>query len=111
MKISCGRKWSDMPRNLRELARDRACYLRLEGVCNFDAKTTVLAHIRRGSIAGTGMKPPDICAVPICSACHDVIDRRVQSRYSRSEIDAELLRALVQWQAWLWNQEILLVVA
>lgn len=72
---------------------------RFAGVCNFNPETTVLAHIRRANVAGVGMKPPDICAVFACSACHDEIDRRVRN-HRFAEIDADLLDALVRQLAW-----------
>lgn len=62
--------------NLRKAARGRPCQLRIPGVCNRSPDTTVLAHIRRGGVAGVGQKPPDIVAVWACSACHDQLDRR-----------------------------------
>ena len=78
--------------NLRKLARNQKCMVRLPGVCNFDETTTVLAHIRRGGVAGMGQKPPDLCGVWACSSCHDVIDGRV--RGPGGDCEAEVLAAL-----------------
>ena len=101
--------------------------VRLIGVCNFNAETTILAHIRRGSVAGVGAKPPDTCAVWACSACHDVIDGRRKystaiplSELSREEleelvlqlsVDSDLLSALVRQHAWYDKHEVLLICA
>ncbi|MCB7129981.1 MAG: DUF1364 family protein, partial [Candidatus Brocadiales bacterium] len=41
-----------MLRDLREFAEGKECQLRLIGICNFDPATTVLAHVRRGGVAG-----------------------------------------------------------
>lgn len=81
--------------NLRKAARGRQCMVRLPGVCNGDPSTTVLAHIRRGGVAGMGMKPPDLVGVWACSACHDVIDgrRKYRAPLMRS-LDADILDAL-----------------
>jgi len=101
-----------MPRKtLRTLAQGQPCYARLTGVCNGNPETTVLAHIRRGGIAGVGMKPDDVCGIPACSSCHDVIDGRVNlpSR-DRVQVDADVLRGLVQWLTWLRNNEVITVV-
>lgn len=88
--------------NLRDYAQGQCCYLRLSG-CSHDPARTVLAHIRRGNIAGGGQKPPDICAVPLDDNCHDIVDgRKFQGQYTRERIDAELLRAHNQWLAYLW---------
>lgn len=90
---------------LEKLAQGRACYLRLPGVCNGVRETTVLCHIRRGNTGGTGIKPPPVCAVPMCHACHDEFDGRTDNGYTRQQLDAECLRALVQWLDYLWRAE------
>lgn len=87
--------------NLREKARGQDCYLRLYPYCNGNTDTVVLAHIRRGNIAGVGQKPVDEAAMPMCSACHDVFDGRMQVPLQRTIIDAEALRGLVQWISYL----------
>lgn len=96
--------------NLRDFAAGKSCFLRLPG-CSHDPAQTVLAHIRRGGIAGRGQKPADICAVPLDDFCHSVVDGRIKSEYTREQIDAELLRALVQWQSYLWQQGYIFVRA
>jgi hypothetical protein len=83
--------------NLREKARGQECYLRSPPSCNGNPETVVLAHIRRGNIAGMGQKPCDLAAMPMCSGCHDLYDGRVQTPLQRVLIDAEALRGLVQW--------------
>jgi len=99
-------------KSLRTLAQGKPCYGRFTGVCNGDPATTVLAHIRRGGIAGVGMKPDDLCALPLCSACHDLADGRARrgAEFTRAGIDADLLRGLVQWLTWLRNNEVITVV-
>lgn len=98
--------------SLEKLARGKPCYLRLPGVCNGNPDTTVLCHIRRGNTGGTGIKPPSICAVPMCFDCHNAFDGRYKAHgYTQAELDAEALRAQNQWLAWLWNHEIIIVVA
>lgn len=64
--------------NLRDAARGRECQVRLPGVCNFNAETTVLAHARLAGITGAGQKAPDVIGAHACSACHDEIDRRTR---------------------------------
>ena len=68
--------------NLREIARDKVCMVRVPGVCNRDPKTTVLAH-RNG--AGMAIKHNDLIAAWCCSACHDYVDGRSYPQ-ARSEI-------------------------
>ena len=81
--------------NLRKLAKGQECMLRLPGICNGNPETTVLAHIRRG-FYGMGIKPVDWAGVWCCSSCHDAYDRRSQAGTQRSDLDAEMLRALCQ---------------
>jgi hypothetical protein len=96
---------------LRELARAKMCHLRLIG-CTYDASQSVLAHVRRGGVGGTGLKPPDVCGFPACKSCHDIFDgRKTDHGYARTEIDAEALRAQNQWLEWLWKNEYLIAVA
>lgn len=60
--------------NLRKLARDRPCQVRLPGICNGDPATTVLAHFRLPGISGLGLKSPDALASWACAACHTAVD-------------------------------------
>ena len=73
--------------NLRSLAKGQPCQVRLYGICNFNPDTTVLCHLRRGGIAGVGQKPPDLCGVWACSACHDAIDGRTSAGAKRHDSD------------------------
>jgi hypothetical protein len=100
-----------MTKKLEKLARGQDCYMRLPGVCNGNPETTVLCHIRRGNLGGTGLKPLSLFALPMCSDCHDTYDARRRAKYSRTELDAEALRALGQWLDWLWKNEVVIVVA
>jgi len=79
--------------DLRKLAKGKPCQVRLYEICNFDSTTTVLAHIRRGGVAGAGQKPPDLCAVWACSNCHDAIDGRL-GNLSPRDLDSDLLDGL-----------------
>lgn len=63
---------------LTKAARGRDCQVRLMGICNGNAETTVLAHYRMAGLCGTGIKPPDLLGAWCCSSCHDEIDRRTR---------------------------------
>ena len=78
--------------NLRAAAKGRECQCRFPLVCNHNPETTVLAHIRRGNVAGKGQKPNDLIAVLACSACHDEIDRRTR-KIDISELDGYIIDA------------------
>jgi len=74
---------------LRESAEGQRCSLRLP-CCNHDPATTVLAHLRFFNWAGIAEKPINVLGVFACSACHDALDRRVDSQVGFEDI----LRAL-----------------
>lgn len=65
---------------LTEAARGMDCQVRIPGVCNFNAETTVLAHYRLAGTCGIGIKPPDLLGAWCCSSCHDAIDGRVMRK-------------------------------
>lgn len=71
--------------NLRELARDKPCQIRLPDICNGDPATTVLAHLRHHT--GGSLKPNDIFGAWACSSCHDAVDRR-----THRELELDYLR-------------------
>lgn len=72
--------------NLRKEARGRDCQLRIPGACNFNPETTVLAHYRMAGTCGTGTKPADSQAAFSCSGCHDAVDGRVKTDFTRDEL-------------------------
>lgn len=81
--------------DLRKLAKGKDCQIRIVGVCNFNPETTVLAHIRRGGVAGMGQKPPDLVGLWACSDCHDCIDGRSKDPVGRyGARDTDILEGL-----------------
>lgn len=99
-----------MKKDLRNYVRGKPCYARLDG-CSYDPSQTVLAHLRIGGVAGMGQKPPDVCAMPMCAACHDLADgRRSVVGATSVEVKAALLRGYVQWIADLWADEVVRVI-
>lgn len=95
-----------MSLDIRKLAEAQPCYLRLYPFCRYQPEYTVLSHMRIGGTGGTGLKPPDICGVPGCDACHAVIDGRTkQDVYTPTQLLAERHRAQNQWLEWLWKRE------
>lgn len=88
---------------LRKSARGQPCLVRIPGVCNHDPETVVLAHVRRGQVAGTGQKPADLCGVFACSSCHNEIDRRTR-KVSMDELDGYILDGMCRTLAY-WSRE------
>ena len=80
----------------REFAKGQDCQLRIYGYCNYDSTTVVLCHIRKGHVAGIGMKPPDLCGVFGCHKCHEVIDGRIKTEYTKVQIEAMMLHGMAR---------------
>jgi hypothetical protein len=70
--------------------------IRLPGICNHDPDTTVLAHVRLIGVSGMGVKSPDLLGAWACSACHDVVDRRVKTNIDIGEIRLAHLEGMVR---------------
>lgn len=62
--------------NLRQLARNKQCQIRLEGCTG---GPTVLAHFRLSGTCGVGMRPSDLAGAWSCPACHDIVDGRTHT--------------------------------
>lgn len=84
--------------NLRQLAKGRECQIRLPDVCNFDRKTTVLAHFRMIGVSGAGMKSPDLIGAWACSNCHDAVDRRRYKNLDKDYVRLAHLEGVVRTQ-------------
>ncbi|MGM7905863.1 DUF1364 domain-containing protein [Yersinia enterocolitica] len=90
--------------NLRKEARGRECQIRIVGICNGNAETSVLAHYRMAGTCGTGIKPDDLQAAIGCSDCHDAIDGRKKSDYTRDELRLLHAEGVFRTQA-IWKNE------
>jgi hypothetical protein len=72
---------------ITQSARGEACTVRIYGHCNGDENTSVLAHINGVRFKhGTGIKTSDLLGAYCCSGCHDALDGRVRTNYSRDEL-------------------------
>ena len=78
---------------LRRAAQGKPCMVRLPSICNHNPDTVVLAHIRRGGVAGIGQKPNDLIACYACDACHSEIDRRTR-HMTTTELEGYILDGL-----------------
>lgn len=61
--------------DLRELARDKPCKVRVPG-CDGGGATTVLAHYRLAGLSGGSLKSPDVCGADACGPCHAAVGDR-----------------------------------
>ena len=89
---------------LKQSAKWQKCTFQIPDVCTHNVSTTVLCHLPDES--GTGYmagKSPDWIAAFGCYKCHDVIDRRDNTR-AISEEDREfyMRRAMMRtWKIWI----------
>lgn len=81
---------------IRKSARGQLCQARIPGVCNYDPRTTVFAHLNGYGIGG---KNPDLFGAFCCSDCH---------RYIDSDYDQETL--IMFYEAIFRTQRILLEI-
>lgn len=79
--------------NLRRLARNEQCYIRLPMICNRNSETVVLAHWRQIGVSGLGIKSPDILGCPACSDCHAYVDS-----HHDAETQVSFARGVFRWQ-------------
>ena len=82
--------------NLTQLAKHKACQLRIPDVCSGDVRTTVGAHVRRAMIAGGGEKPTDLAIIWCCAPCAYVTDNPDQrpAYMTFAELDQMMLHGL-----------------
>jgi len=84
---------------IRNSASGAACMIRIPGVCNFNPQTTVLAHYNR---VGWG-KGPDFIGAYACSDCHDAVDGRSHTKYSKQELDLMFFEGIQRTQELLYK--------
>ena len=92
--------------NLRKAAKGRNCMVRLEGICNHNPETVVLAHIRMAGVSGMGLKADDLLGAWACSACHTAIDGHNKSGLTRDELRLAHLEGMVRTIAQLRKEGI-----
>lgn len=78
---------------ITESAKGKPCQLRIPGHCRHDTEHTVCCHLRRPGVAGTALKPDDVLSVRGCDVCHEIIDGKRKSEFSREQLDTFMLDA------------------
>ena len=77
-------------KKLTQFARDRACTLRIPGVCDGGGETSVWAHSnsqRHGK--GMGIKAHDIFGCIACHGCHQWLDTSHELKYDKEALFRE----------------------
>lgn len=81
--------------DVTKLARDKPCTIRLPG-CDGGGSTTVPCHYRMLPYNGTGVKPTDLWVAWGCRNCHDLVDERVRSDFSREYLKLAHLEGVLR---------------
>lgn len=89
--------------DLREFARGRECLIRIPGYCNWRSETVVLCHRRGFGTAGMGQKPCDLNGAHGCSSCHDIVDGRAKSIFSKDEVDLMFAAGVARTLEKVWK--------
>lgn len=80
-------------------AKNEPCTVRLPFICNYNSETTVYAHINGVRFGhGISKKSSDIHGAYCCSNCHDAIDGRTKSKYSKTELKLAHYEAVIETQ-------------
>ena len=64
----------------------KPCLVRVPGACNGDASTVVLAHYSLAGISGRGLKSPDYMGAYCCAGCHDAVDGRARTAFTKEQL-------------------------
>jgi hypothetical protein len=84
---------------LTKSAKGRNCTIRLPGVCNHYNETVVLAHINGVRFGhGVGHKVNDLHGAYACSACHDIVDGRFKTHYTKEELKLAHYEGMIETQ-------------
>lgn len=76
-----------------------SCTVRIPNICNHNVNTVVAAHlsgVRFGH--GFGQKVSDLHVAYCCSACHDALDGRTKTEYTKDELKLFHLEAVIETQ-------------
>ncbi len=92
--------------DLRKLARNRECQIRVPGYCSGDPATVVLCHYRMPGMSGAGFKSPDWLGAYGCYACHAVVDRQTRTGFEVTECNLMLAEAVFRTLAILEREGI-----
>lgn len=83
----------------RKAAKGRECTIRVPGICERTNETVVLCHYRLAGTSGMGEKPHDSQAAFGCHACHDAVDGRRTTIYSKTELRLMHCEGILRTQA------------
>lgn len=88
----------------------QTCKVRIPFVCNRNEETTVPAHINGVRFNhGMGQKVSDLFMADCCSSCHEVLDGRVKSPYSKNELKVMHYEGVLETQSRLLEDGLVVI--
>jgi hypothetical protein len=93
-------------KKITQHAKGQYCTLQLDGVCNSDTSTTVFAHAP-SLFRGISQKGNDYWGFFACSACHDIVDKRVYDNLEDEYIISKCYQAIEKTIYILFQDKIL----
>jgi hypothetical protein len=89
----------------RQEAKGRECTIRVPGYCPNNPETVVLCHYRLSGTSGIGMKPHDAQAAFGDDVCHAIVDGRMKTEFSQTEIRLMHAEGVFRTQAILRSEQ------
>lgn len=85
-------------------ARNKPCQIRIPGICNGRVETSVLCHLNG---AGMAMKSLSIHGAIGCSDCHDAVDGRTKTDYTKAGLNRMHLEGVIRTQVMMFESGVL----
>jgi hypothetical protein len=95
--------------NLRDLARDRDCQIRVPNHCLRSTETVVGCHYRLTTFSGMSMKAEDWLLAYGCFMCHAIVDGQRNSEFTLVERKLMLAEGVFRTQRILFAEGVLRV--
>ena len=86
---------------LRQSARGKFCQIRIPGYCLYHPETVCLCHLNGGGMA---LKTLDIHGAYGCQVCHDIVDGKLKTKYTKDERRLMHLEGMVRTQEIMWKE-------
>lgn len=84
---------------ITESAKGEDCTIRMPRVCNHNSETVVLAHINGVRFGhGVAQKVNDFHGAYACSNCHDAVDGRLKTHFSKEQVKLMHLEGVIETQ-------------
>jgi hypothetical protein len=91
---------------IAESADGESCLVRIPGVCRDRRDTTCLGHLPG---AGMALKKYDFLAAYVCQDCHDVLDGRQSTQFTKEELSLMHYEGVFRTMEVVYNKGLLII--